>query len=137
VITPKVAALTEGVLKAMLLTKLKTGTAVLLVAVAGLIGPLLFVYGSEKPADAPKQAQIDERHPSVPFTLKVGERYMFVTPTSKGFFHNFTGEDLIVLERPSNNWVKVKAGSDGLEGWLNLNHIMTVVPLGKDPEKSK
>src|SRR5216117_4092520 len=33
--------------------------------------------------------------------------------------------------------VKVKVGSDGAEGWLNLNHIMTVVPLGKDPEKSK
>jgi RNA polymerase sigma-70 factor (ECF subfamily) len=125
VVPAKVAALTEGVLKAMLVSKLKIATAMLLLTVGVLVGPLLLGNAQDKAADSPKKAQSGAAHPALPFTLKVGERYCFVEPTGK----NSLGNDntFVVAQAPSNHWVKVDFGGSQV-GWVNLNHIMAVIP---------
>ena len=53
VVSAKVAALTEGVLKAMLMTKLKIATAVLMVVALGAAGTRSFGLGRRAEASSP------------------------------------------------------------------------------------
>jgi RNA polymerase sigma factor (sigma-70 family) len=129
VVSAKVAALTEGVLKAMLLSKCKTPAVVLLVLglVAFAAGLLAHHTGA---APAPKEA------PSFPFALEVGKPYQFLLPSGREL--DGQGTAFVILSRPSNNWVKVRpvevgpgpvGKAENIEMWVNLNHILVVVPL--------
>jgi RNA polymerase sigma factor (sigma-70 family) len=61
-ISVKVAALTEGVLKAMFLTKLKIATAVLLAVVAAMVGVALATFQTQA-AQQPQPAKVERRAP--------------------------------------------------------------------------
>jgi RNA polymerase sigma factor (sigma-70 family) len=124
VISGEVAALVEGVLKAMFMTRLKLVSLVLVLAILGLIGPFLFVEAqfrpkSEVPPDGP---QVEGR--SVAVALRVGKRYVFMPASGQA---PISARGVVVLERPVNNWVKVDFGDDEV-GWVNLAHVVAIVP---------
>jgi RNA polymerase sigma factor (sigma-70 family) len=139
VVSVKAAALTEGVLKTMRMSKLQTATVVVLLLVAALVGGAGLIYQTQaaepkgdknkqqadKPlGDDPKQKQ------SLPFTLKVGERYRFVVPSDRLDIGDWPSNEVVILEGPTNNWVKAEFGV-GQTGWVNLNQIMAVIPRSK------
>jgi RNA polymerase sigma factor (sigma-70 family) len=123
VISAEVAALIEGVLKAMFLTRLKLASLVLFLAVIGLGGPILFVAAQTRSQpDLPKDGPAVEGR-SVALPLKVGKRYVFMPASGRAI----SDRGVVVLERPVNNWVKVDFGDDEV-GWVNLAHIVAIVP---------
>ncbi len=104
--------------------KLKRLSAVLLVAVAVLVGPLLYVYSSQQVKE--KEARAGAQDQAVPFGLKIGERYILRPPFGADVLSR--GNVVVVLGQPSKNWVKVDFG-EGVTGWVNLNNIVAVFPL--------
>ncbi len=120
----EVAALTEGVLKAMFLTRLKLASLVLLLAALGLIGPLLFVGAQQRAtSEDRKDGPPAEGRYAAP-ALKVGKRYVFMPASGQAAL---PARGVVVLERPVNNWVKVDHGEDEV-GWVNLAHVVAIVP---------
>jgi RNA polymerase sigma factor (sigma-70 family) len=139
VISVKVVALTEGVLKTMFLKKLKT-VVVLLLVLTGVLGGTLLSF----PQDQTGQVRGQEVR-SAPLTLEVGKEYTFVAPSGKSLFAEY--ESALVLQPPRDGWLLVKtvkwerpgspkAGEDweSTQAWVNLNHIMVVMPV---PKKGK
>jgi hypothetical protein len=124
----------------MFLTRLKFASLVLLLAVIGLIGPILFVKAQPRPQDeVPKGGPVVEGR-SGALSLKVGKRYVFMPASGRAAI---SPRGVVVLERPVNNWVKVDFGDDEV-GWVNLAHIVAIVPPARaqpfrdrDKEKAK
>jgi len=152
-ISARVAALTEGVLKTMLLRKLKTVTAVLLaLSMVTLTGAML-AWGQtankgdsvEKPDQAAKQdAKPKEADPSKPKEaddsartppgIKAGVRLVLGSSQSKW---RYDDNRSALVVRVQGNWVFLKGTTppvghlEGQEGcWVNFNtvHWYTIVP---------
>jgi RNA polymerase sigma factor (sigma-70 family) len=146
-VSARVVALTEGVLKAMLLTKLKTGTAVLVLGMVTLMGALV-AWGQtgdrRGPLGEPKQAaeRRDADAPAhAPPDLKEGVQIIF--GDSKNNW-NWTRKDQSALVvRVQGNWLLLKGVEPqglSLDGradcWINSNHLdwYIIVPKGGFPE---
>src|SRR5439155_24107015 len=102
VVTAKVAALTDGVVKAMFMTKIKSVLAVVLVVGLALGGIGLGVGLSTNPAavaqaETPKEAPVKKESPAAPVATKEAEKPPHIVEKSdmKGRRHSpglpFTG----------------------------------------------
>jgi RNA polymerase sigma factor (sigma-70 family) len=125
-----VVALTQGVLKAMSMSKMKAFLMVLFAAgvltLSGLV-PSALPQGSpqpkpEDPAGAPGKRGVTNSF------LEMGKTYEFTTPNSKRF------QAQVVAIR-GEQWIHVDldgGGGAAAPAWLNLNHIMLIedVPGG-------
>jgi RNA polymerase sigma factor (sigma-70 family) len=144
-VSAKVAALTEGVLKAMLLTKLKRGTAVLLVLTLVTLTGSVVARGQtgnqSESVDKPKQAaerKEGDASARTPPDLKEGVRILFADSRTKWKFTKDEQSALVV--RVQGNWVFLKyvepqgLSLDGLTGcWINFNNIEWYLILPSRP----
>jgi RNA polymerase sigma factor (sigma-70 family) len=142
VISAKVATLTEGVLKTMFLNKLKT-VVMLLLVLAGVLGGTLLSFTRDQTGQVRGQ-EVRSR----PLTLEVGKEYTFLAPSGKSLFAEY--ESALVLQQSRDGWLLVKtvkwerpgnpkAGEDweSTQAWVNLNHIMVVLPVPKAKRPAK
>jgi RNA polymerase sigma factor (sigma-70 family) len=141
-VSAKAVALTEGVLKAMLLTKLKTGTAVLLVlGLVTLTGSML-AWGQTgqqtASPDEPRQTAgvKDTTSATPPPDLKEGVRIVFGGSRNHEW-RSIKGDEPAVVARVQGNWVLLKgveprgSSTDAQAGcWVNFNYVewYTIVP---------
>jgi RNA polymerase sigma factor (sigma-70 family) len=138
-VSAKVVALTEGVLRTMLLTKLKVATAVLLVLgiVCYGIGTLTHTATAqqaqaEKPPAEDAKAQAppkDDVSAQTPPDLKEGVRVIFGTHSKEQFGWNYVNDNKTpVVVRVKANWVLLKGiepqGFTGVgECWINFDTV--------------
>jgi RNA polymerase sigma factor (sigma-70 family) len=143
VISARAAALTEGVLKAMLLTKLKTGTAVLLVLGMVTLTCSMLAWGQtgdrtgrrDEPRQGPSARDAATSQP--PPDLKEGVRILF--GGSKQLWKSTKGDEPAVVARVQGNWVFLKGiepqgySLDGKAGcWVNFNYIEWYIIVPKE-----
>jgi RNA polymerase sigma factor (sigma-70 family) len=138
-VSAKVVALTEGVLRTMLLTKLKIATAVLLVLGIAFYGFSSLTYTAAaqqgqvvKPLAEDTKAQVapkEDVSARTPPDLKEGVRICFGTPADAQFRWRFTdGDKAPVVVRVKGNWVLLKGLEPGSfsgagECWINFDTV--------------
>lgn len=125
VLSPAVAALAEGVLKAMLLTKLKTAAGVLFIlAVTSLGAVVLTCQAGTMPASA--LAPAPEAESGV---VRVGERYAF--DDQEIWSRGYGSAEVLKLSGPwalVRLWEAERASEQEL--WINLNQVKIIRPVG-------
>jgi RNA polymerase sigma factor (sigma-70 family) len=132
-VSPGVTTLMEGVLRAMVLTRLKRTLAVLLVSVGILSGPFLLIHASSKPeADRPREGRLEKGPPAGALPLRAGAKYRFCEPPGS----RLSDAEFVVLGPPTSNWARVDGG-DGIRGWHNLDHVLAIVVLNKEREAGR
>jgi RNA polymerase sigma factor (sigma-70 family) len=133
-ISANVVALTEGVLKAMLLSKIKTVASVLL-AGACLGGLLLFWSGDRvggQPGPQGERKPVAEAQAGLPpFTLPVGKYYQIILPNHQPW--PGLASLVQVQKNYAGGWVEIRTRENHTT-WLNLNQAMQVY-LVEDPER--
>ena len=105
VISPQVAALTEGVLKIMLLTKLKIATAVVLLVAATLCGVAGLVYQSQA-----GETQVAQQNQGQPGNTPGSQPKRVAPPASSSTIHGPTKDGLAAFIFAPRN--KIKLGDD-------------------------
>jgi RNA polymerase sigma factor (sigma-70 family) len=141
-VSAKVVALTEGVLRTMLLTKLKVATAVLLVlgiafcGIASLTHTATAQQGQpEKPPAEDAKVQVSPKEDvsaRTPPDLKEGVRVIFATHSKEKFGENVLQDSRApVVVRVKGNWVLLKGieperitgGGTKFECWVNFDTV--------------
>jgi RNA polymerase sigma factor (sigma-70 family) len=134
IISAKVAALTKGVLMSMLLTKIKTGTSVLLIATSVALAGSLVAWAQsgknavEAPDRSAKQNEVRKEEHALartPPDLKEGARIYFADSRTKW---NFTKDEPALVVRVQGSWVFLKGVQpQGFEldtgCWINFNNL--------------
>jgi len=146
-VSAKVAALTKGVLMSMLLTKIKTGTYVLLVATAVALTGSLVTWAqtgkgtADQPDRAQKQTEVrkeEEASTRTPPDIKEGVRIYF-EDSRNPLKWNFTKDETALVVRVQGSWVLLKGvepqgWTEARTGcWINFNNVdwYMIMPPGQ------
>jgi hypothetical protein len=149
-VSANVVALTEGVLRTMLLTKLKVGTAVVLalgIACYGIgslthtataqQGPAVKPPAEDAKAPAPPKDDVSARTPP---DLKEGVRVVFATHAKEQFGVNLLNDNSApVVVRVKGNWVllrgiepeRITGGGIKFDCWVNFDTVDWYVVMPK------
>jgi RNA polymerase sigma factor (sigma-70 family) len=138
-VSAQVVALTEGVLRTMLLTKLKVKAAVLLVLGIAFCGIGSLIYTAKAQQGQPVKGQAEDAKAQVPPKddvsartppdLKEGVRVVFATHSKEKFGWNYLNDNKSpVVVRVKGNWVLLKGiepeGYTGVgECWINFDTV--------------